>query len=96
LSKEKFYLVIYIKNKNGKNANGKFRISQVFTNTGFIHKACEMSEWGKKAQRLNGLEQEWSRGNQGKSKAQRGENKQMICIYFVWGNILLQDWFKTR
>jgi hypothetical protein len=43
LSKEKFYLVIYIKNKNGKNANGKFRISQVFTNTGFIHKACEMS-----------------------------------------------------
>lgn len=43
LSKEKFYLVIYIKNKNGKNGNGKFRISQVFTNTGYIHKACEMS-----------------------------------------------------
>ena len=43
LSKEKFYLVIYVRNKN-KNKGGKFRISQEFTNTGYIHKACEMSE----------------------------------------------------
>lgn len=43
LSKEKFYLVIYVKNKN-KKLGGKFRISQVTTNTGYIHKACEMSE----------------------------------------------------
>lgn len=37
LKYQKFYLVIYVKNKN-MYANGQFNITQVFTNIGYIHK----------------------------------------------------------
>ena len=43
LTGQNFYLVIYVKNKNIER-KGKFTITQVFTNTGYIHKACELNE----------------------------------------------------
>ncbi len=43
LTGQKFYLVIYVKNKNVER-KGKFCITQVFTNTGYIHKPCEQNE----------------------------------------------------
>lgn len=43
LSKQNFYLVIFVKNKN-KKLGGKFSLGQVFTNVGYIHKASEYSE----------------------------------------------------
>lgn len=46
LTKQNFYLVIYVKNKN-KKLGGKFSLGQVFTNVGYIHKASEYSEWAR-------------------------------------------------
>ena len=42
LADENFYLVIFVKNKN-KNLGGKFSLNQIFTNIGYIHKACEQT-----------------------------------------------------
>ena len=43
LSNQEFYLVIYVKNKH-KKLGGKFSLTQVTTNVGYIHKASEYSE----------------------------------------------------
>lgn len=40
LTKEPFYLLIYVKNKNIK-LGGKFSIWQIPSNVGYIHKMCE-------------------------------------------------------